>query len=62
MFRAEADSRRLAIAPNPDEVAETRWATAEALRTEIAAHPERFTPWFRIYVDRWPDFRFGRAA
>jgi isopentenyl-diphosphate delta-isomerase len=62
MFRAEADSRRLAVAPNPDEVAETRWATAEALRAEIAAHPERFTPWFRIYVERWPDFRFGRAA
>ena len=62
MFRAEADRHRLVVEPNPEEVAETRWATADTLRSEIAAHPERFTPWFRIYVSRWPDFRFGRAA
>jgi isopentenyl-diphosphate delta-isomerase len=62
MFRGEANAATLAVAPNPDEVAETRWATGDELRAEIAAHPERFTPWFRIYVERWPDFRFGRAA
>jgi isopentenyl-diphosphate delta-isomerase len=62
MFRGAADRRTLALAPDPAEVAETRWATAAELRAEIAAEPGRFTPWFRIYVDRWPDFAFGRAA
>ena len=62
MFRGAADAATLALNPDPAEVAETRWATADELRAEIAAHPERFTPWFRIYVERWPDFAFGRAA
>ena len=62
MFRGTARAGRLAVHLNPDEVAETRWVTAAALRREIAEHPERFTPWFRIYVERWPDFRFGAAA
>ena len=62
MFRAEADAERLAPAPDPEEVAETRWVARDALRAEIAAEPTRFTPWFRIYVERWPDFAFGRAA
>jgi isopentenyl-diphosphate delta-isomerase len=62
MFRGTARSDRLVLAPDPSEVAETRWATAAELRSEISAHPERFTPWFRIYVERWPDFRFGVAA
>jgi len=62
MFRGAAGTATLALAPDPAEVAETRWATAAELKAEIAATPERFTPWFRIYVDRWPDFAFGRAA
>jgi isopentenyl-diphosphate delta-isomerase len=62
MFRGEADAAALAVRPNPSEVAEVRWATAAELRAEIAAAPDRFTPWFRIYVARWPDFAFGRAA
>lgn len=62
MFRGSARRDRLVPVPDPAEVAETRWASAADLRAEIAAAPERFTPWFRIYVDRWPDFRFGAAA
>ena len=62
MFRGSARRATLRLAPDPDEVAETRWVTATDLRSEIAATPERFTPWFRIYVERWPDFRFGAAA
>jgi len=62
LFRGAADAATLRLAPDPDEVAETRWVTAAALGAEIAAAPERFTPWFRIYVARWPDFAFGAAA
>ncbi|SEA34117.1 isopentenyl-diphosphate Delta-isomerase [Rubrimonas cliftonensis] len=54
--RAGADA---ALYPDPEEVAETRWVTREAMQAEIAAAPERFTPWFRIYVGRWPAFDFG---
>ena len=41
---------RPALAPNPGEVMETRWMSLEALRAEIVRHPERFTPWLKIYI------------
>jgi isopentenyl-diphosphate Delta-isomerase len=36
---------------NTDEVAAMRWLDIVSLEGEIQAHPERFTPWFRI---AWP--------
>lgn len=55
MFTATLDPETIAIRPNPDEVAETRWATLDTLKAEIAARPGDFTPWFRIYLGRFPD-------
>lgn len=40
----------LALRPNPDEVMATRWCPLPALRDEIAADPDLFTPWLRIYL------------
>jgi isopentenyl-diphosphate delta-isomerase len=40
--------------PNPDEVDGWRWASLRELAAELAAEPERFTPWFRIVMGR-PD-------
>ena len=40
----------MAMTKNPDEVMATRWATLTDLRQEIAATPEVFTPWLRIYI------------
>lgn len=54
MFVAAPDVRPVA-APNPDEVMEVRWVSLEALREEVAATPERFTPWLRIYLDQHLD-------
>lgn len=34
--------------PNPEEIDQFRWARVSQLQAEIQAHPERFTPWFRI--------------
>lgn len=34
--------------PNPEEVEAYRFVELEALRDEVAAHPERFTEWFKI--------------
>ncbi len=50
--------------PDPSEVQDTRWVTPETLRREIAARPEIFTPWLRIYMedDRLSGGLFGRAT
>lgn len=45
----------LALAPDPDEVADTRWIGIGELRREMAADAGRFAPWFRIYTERRPD-------
>ncbi|MEM0900250.1 MAG: NUDIX domain-containing protein [Pseudomonadota bacterium] len=54
MFSAEIDRDTIEISPNPEEVCETRWVSAELLRAEIAETPEQFAPWFRIYMERFP--------
>ncbi len=36
--------------PDPAEVQDTGWITLEALRADIAARPDRYTPWLRIYL------------
>ncbi len=61
MFHGAADSRTLRLAADPDEVAETRWTSRADLLAEVASRPEAFTPWFRIYLQRWPDCAFGTA-
>ncbi|MDD9910529.1 MAG: NUDIX domain-containing protein [Ahrensia sp.] len=58
MYRAEAARTRLAIVPNPAEVEATRWITADELRADMRANPHDYTPWFRIYVNRFPDLAF----
>ena len=37
---------------DPHEVAEFRWVDVASLAQEMAAEPERFTPWFGIALDR----------
>jgi len=49
IFTAEA-AQTLALAPDPDEVSDLRWVALADLQAEIAADPERFTPWLRIYL------------
>jgi len=55
MFVGSADRSALNIMPDPPEVEDTRWISRHALHAEIAAHPDRFTTWFRIYAERYPD-------
>lgn len=49
IFTAEAGPD-LGLRPDPAEVMAVRWIPLAALRAEIAAEPERFTPWLRIYL------------
>lgn len=58
VYLAQADDE-MPITANPAEVMNTRWMTPEALSHEITAAPEKFTPWLRIYLDRYADMILG---
>jgi len=45
-FTAVIDRPAEEFQPDPREVAQVRWINPKALRQEVAAHPERFTPSF----------------
>lgn len=45
--------------PDPDEVMETRWVNYHDLMAEVRRHPDRFTPWLRIYLGDHADRIFG---
>ncbi len=40
------------VQPNETEVAEWRFVDPEGLAAELDAHPERYTPWFRMEWER----------
>jgi isopentenyl-diphosphate delta-isomerase len=40
------------LAPNPNEIAECRWLSCEALDHWVQREPEAFTPWFKLEWDR----------
>ncbi len=43
------------IAPNREEAEGYQWALLEDVRADAAAMPQRFSAWFREYVDaQWP--------
>jgi len=39
------------VIPHPEEVHAYRWITLDALKQEIADHPEKFTPWLSPALD-----------
>lgn len=43
--------------PNPVEVDDWRWADPAGLRADVTRYPERYTPWFRIVLDRVLSYR-----
>ncbi len=57
-FTARVTGKHPVMEPNPAEVAETRWITADMALEEVAKRPETFAPWFRIYMTRFPGFSF----
>ncbi len=61
VFLAEADHRSLRIAPDPREVSQTRWVSVAAAAREVTLSPERFAPWFRIYLARWSELGLTSA-
>lgn len=58
IYRADVDRTTLHLAPDRDEVCETRWITLGALRAAMALSPDDYAPWFRIYIARWNELGF----
>lgn len=52
----------LQVTPNPDEVMAVVWTPFEKLQAEVSQHPERFTPWLRIYLRDHGEMIFGDLA
>jgi isopentenyl-diphosphate delta-isomerase len=44
------------------EVQSVAWVNEDDLRRAVAADPARFTPWLRIYLDRWSELSLRPAA
>ncbi|TYC61778.1 isopentenyl-diphosphate Delta-isomerase [Rhodobacterales bacterium] len=59
LFSAQVDRRSLALQPNPEEVDAIRWISPADLHREVASDPQAFTPWLRIYLERFPDLKFA---
>lgn len=49
----------LIIMPNPDEVQAVRWLSPADLKQDIAANPDAYTPWLRIYMRDYADTILG---
>ena len=52
-------SKGVAVTPNPEEVMDTDWLMLAELEQQIAARPDQFTPWLRIYLDQHKAAIFG---
>ncbi len=61
VFVAEA-SDRMPLNPNPNEVMAVNWTRFDDLRAEVDRHPERFTPWLKIYLADHGQTIFGELA
>ena len=61
---ARVSAATLAYEPNPDEVQDCMWVTADELRTRLRDDPETVSPWCRLMGDRlfaWWD-RFAKDS
>ncbi len=61
IFTAEAPAT-LTLHLNPAEVMATTWVDIDTLAAEVAAEPERFTPWLRIYLADHRPMIFGASS
>lgn len=39
------------VVPNPDEISALRWATVKEVIEDLKAHPDSYTPWFKLSFD-----------
>ncbi|MGV6810891.1 MAG: isopentenyl-diphosphate Delta-isomerase [Brevirhabdus sp.] len=58
VFLAEA-TQTLPVDMNPVEVMAVRWVDFYELSADVARHPERYTPWLKIYLQDHSNRIFG---
>ena len=51
-----------AVTPDPEEVSGFDWVSQADLRARVAAHPERYTYWFRHYMKHYAQEMFSGLA
>ncbi len=49
----------LKITPNPDEVMAIRWIGFDDLTADVSSHPDKYTPWLKIYLQHHKSAIFG---
>lgn len=59
LFSAQADRNTLDVFPNAEEVESVRWIGPDDLHRAMVETPDAFTPWFRIYLQRFPGLQFA---
>ncbi len=62
VFRGDIAAPVPSLRLDPEEVAEVSWMDGPTLRRTVREHPSRFTPWIRIYLERWPELALEPAA
>ena len=45
------------VAPDPNEIDELCWVDCEQLVQDVGDRPERYTPWFRLMLERLPELK-----
>jgi isopentenyl-diphosphate delta-isomerase len=55
IYRGDAGNGVLRLAPNIAEVSATAWVEVARLREDAVRRPSTYAPWFRIYLERWPE-------
>lgn len=59
LFLGQA-SQDVPLAPNPNEVMQTRWVHMSELMAELSETPDIYTPWMRIYMAEHAERIFGK--
>jgi len=62
VFEGVLEGDRSMVRPNPEEVCEVRWMSLPDVLADITARPQAYTPWLRIYVDRWQELGLSKGA
>lgn len=50
LYTAESDDE---VAPDPGEIADTRWLTPDEISAELNESPKKFSPAFRLLFSTW---------
>ena len=62
VFRGDLPAPTPVAAFNRAEVADVAWVSLAELKRQATDAPQRFTPWMRIYLNRWSELALQPAA